>query len=118
MKKHSDIFEGYGKFPGTVSQEIDEKVIPSIQQPRWIPIALRSKLREELEKLQREGVTVKETIHTVWVSNIGLVRRGKGTDSIRITLDPTPLNKALKRPIFSSIPLMSFYPCFFLLHFA
>ncbi|XP_058827487.1 uncharacterized protein LOC131687427 [Topomyia yanbarensis] len=99
VDRHKHIFDGIGKFSGVVSLEIDPEVSPSIQPPRRVPIALRGKLKEELRTLDREGVIVKETRHTEWVSNIVLVKRKEqATDSIRICLDPIPLNKALKRP--------------------
>ena len=99
VDQHSNIFEGYGKFPGVVSLEVDPDVTPSIQQPRRVPIAMRDKLKKELRKLEQDGLIIKETQHTDWVSNIVLVRRGGiESDSIRICLDPIPLNKALKRP--------------------
>ncbi|XP_065091393.1 uncharacterized protein K02A2.6-like [Ochlerotatus camptorhynchus] len=99
INQHSGIFEGYGRFPGVVSLELDPKVSPSIQQPRRVPIAMRDKLKKELKKLEKDGLIVKEQQHTEWVSNIVLVKRGgKDSDSIRICLDPIPLNKALKRP--------------------
>ncbi|XP_052567674.1 uncharacterized protein K02A2.6-like [Culex pipiens pallens] len=75
--------------------EIDDSVTPTIQPPRRVPIAIRAKLKEELEKLESDGIIVKETKHTEWVSNVVIVQRGSG---FRICLDPVPLNKALKRP--------------------
>lgn len=99
VKQHNSIFEGYGRFPGEVSLEVDSEVSPSIQQPRRVPIAMRDKLKKELKNLEKDGLIVKELQHTEWVSNIVLVKRGgKDSDSFRICLDPIPLNKALKRP--------------------
>ncbi|XP_065080058.1 uncharacterized protein K02A2.6-like [Ochlerotatus camptorhynchus] len=99
IQGHKGIFSGYGKFEGQVSLEVDHSVTPSIQPPRRVPIALRSKLKNELESLEKEGMIVKEARHTDWVSNIVIVQRGDPeSSSIRICLDPIPLNKALKRP--------------------
>ncbi|XP_062557795.1 uncharacterized protein K02A2.6-like [Armigeres subalbatus] len=96
---HKDLFTGYGKLPGEVSLEVDQSVPPSIQTPRRIPIALRGKLKAELKKMEKEGIITKEPTHTEWVSNILIVQRGDPTkQSIRVCLDPVPLNKALKRP--------------------
>ncbi|XP_058811066.1 uncharacterized protein K02A2.6-like [Topomyia yanbarensis] len=95
---HDGIFSGYGKFSGTVSLELDDSIPPSIQPPRRVPIAMRNKLKRELENLEREGLVVKETSHTDWVSNLVIVQRNGPESSVRICLDPIPLNKALKRP--------------------
>ena len=42
------------------------------------------------------GVLSRVTEPTEWVSNMGVVRKKNG--DIRICLDPTNLNKAVKRP--------------------
>lgn len=90
-----DVFEGYGKLPGKVKLEIDSNVQPVIQKPRRIPVALKEKLKEELDKLEKDNIVTKVETHTEWVSNILLVQK---PDSFRICIDPIPLNKALKRP--------------------
>lgn len=99
VDSHKNLFSGYGKMEGAVSLEVDSTVLPSIQPPWRVPIALRGKLRHELEALEKEGIIAKEPAHTDWVSNILIVQRGDpAKSSIRICLDPVPLNKALKRP--------------------
>ncbi|XP_058827049.1 uncharacterized protein K02A2.6-like [Topomyia yanbarensis] len=99
VKQHEEVFHGIGKFSGTVSLEVSPDITPSIQPPRRVPIAMREKLKEELKNLECDGVIVKETQHTDWVSNIVLVKRKEQkSESVRICLDPIPLNKALKRP--------------------
>ncbi|XP_058828067.1 uncharacterized protein K02A2.6-like [Topomyia yanbarensis] len=99
VKQHEEVFQGIGKFSGTVSLEVSPDITPSIQPPRRVPIAMREKLKEELKNLECDGVIVKETQHTDWVSNIVLVKRKEQkSESVRICLDPIPLNKALKRP--------------------
>lgn len=99
VDEHGELFHGYGKFAGAVSLEVDETIQPSIQPPRRVPIAMREKLKKELKSLEKDGLIVKEVLHTEWVSNIVVVQRGDPeSGSIRICLDPIPLNKALKRP--------------------
>ncbi|XP_062714329.1 uncharacterized protein K02A2.6-like [Aedes albopictus] len=99
VKRHEEVFHGIGKFAGAVSLEVSADVSPSIQPPRRVPIALREKLKEELKNLERDGLIVKENRHTEWVSNIVLVKRKEQkSESVRVCLDPIPLNAALKRP--------------------
>ncbi|XP_031335482.1 uncharacterized protein LOC116165305 [Photinus pyralis] len=95
INDYMDVFEGYDRFPGEVELEIDQNVNPVIQKARRIPISLRKKLKEELDKLVQEGILTREDQHTEWVSNILIVKKGT---SFRICLDPIPLNKALLRP--------------------
>lgn len=111
IEDHNGIFVGYGKFDGKVSLEVDRSVPPSIQPPRRVPIAMRCKLKKELELLEKEGIIVREVLHTEWVSNMVIVQRGNPeTVSIRICLDPIPLNKALKRPNLQFVTLDEILP--------
>ncbi|XP_063390130.1 uncharacterized protein LOC134675751 [Cydia fagiglandana] len=68
MKQYEDVFEGYGSLPGEVSLELDESVPARIQPARRVPVALKEKLRMELEQLEADGIIVKETQHTDWVA--------------------------------------------------
>lgn len=95
IKKNDDIFEGYGLLAGEIELEIDMNIKPVIQPARRIPMALRTRLKVELEKLVTDGIIVKEEDNTDWVSNIFVVQKG---ESFRVCLDPIPLNTALKRP--------------------
>ncbi|XP_075162247.1 uncharacterized protein LOC142234921 [Haematobia irritans] len=56
VDKFKDIFDGYGKLPGKVTLEFDESVKPVIQRPRRIPVALRDKLKVELNNLEADGI--------------------------------------------------------------
>lgn len=111
VEKFSGIFQGYGKMPGIVRLEVDTSIPPVIQQPRRVPIALRDQLKTELDKLSENGIITREYDHTEWVSNLLLVRRGTGEEqSLRICLDPIPLNKALKRPNLQFVTLDEILP--------
>lgn len=107
---HCQLFAGYGKLSGTVSLELDHTVKPSIQTPRRVPIAMREKLKHELESLEKAGIIVKETNHTEWVSNIVIVQRGGLESGVRICLDPVLLNKALQRPNLQFVTLDEILP--------
>lgn len=95
IKKYDSVFNGQGSFSGEVNLEIDESVSPVIQKARRVPVALRQPLKEEIRRLEEQGIIIKEEKHTEWVSNILIVKK---KDSFRICLDPIPLNKAIKRP--------------------
>lgn len=97
IDEYQDVFEGYGSLPGEVKLEVDVTVKPVIQPARRIPVCLRKQLKEELEKLVKDGIIVKEESHTDWVSNMLIVKK---SDKFRICIDPIPLNKALRRPNF------------------
>ena len=63
--------------------------------PRRVPIALKAKLKAELERLEDLGVIQKVTGPTDWVSNLASAEKPNG--KLRVCIDPQHLNKALKR---------------------
>lgn len=59
MKKHQDIFEGdLGTLPGTKRLEVDPSISPTISPSRRVPLplALKPRLKQELEELTSLGV--------------------------------------------------------------
>ena len=75
--------------------EVDENVKPVIHPPRNVPVALRDRLKEELDKLVKEEVITPVTEPTNWVSSLVLVN--KPDKNLRICINPQDLNKALLR---------------------
>lgn len=107
IEKHKSIFQGYGLIPGEIKLEIDKKIKPVVQRARRIPICIRNDLKKELETLEEENIIKRESGPTDWVHNILLVRRN---NSLRICIDPVPLNAALKRPHFQFTTLDEILP--------
>lgn len=62
--------------------------------PRKVPVPLRTRLKAELNEMERNGVIIKESNPTDWVNGMVVVEKG---DKLRVCLDPRDLNKALKR---------------------
>lgn len=89
------VFDGIGCLPSISKITIDENVSPVVNASRKIPIKMQPRLREELEKMQKLNIIVKEERPTDWVSNIVIVE--KSDKNIRICLDPFHLNKAVRR---------------------
>ena len=91
-----DVFTTLGRecMPGKVKLDVDRDVASNIMPPRRVPLAVRPKLKCELDRLEALGVIVKVTEPTDWVSSLLAVQKTKG---IRLCIDPQPLNKALKR---------------------
>ena len=73
---------------------VDKSVTPVVKPARKIPQAMEKKVKEELGKMVKTGVIVRETEPTEWVSQMVATRKKKG--DVRICLDPRDLNKALK----------------------
>ncbi len=97
IAKYKDLFEDQlGSIAGTVHLEVDPSISP-VQMPlRRIPVVIRNQVQQELHKMVSNGVITPVTTPTPWVSTLLVVAKADGK-SIRICIDPTPLNRALQR---------------------
>lgn len=69
---------------------------PAIHPPTCVPIALRHRLKEELQNMEKQQVIVKVTEPTDWVNS--MVAEKPRIGKLRVCLDPKDLNKAINRP--------------------
>ena len=60
-----------------------------------MPYAKYDQLKETITKLEEEGIIASVDKPTDWVHNLVITEKRNG--SLRICLDPRPLNKAIKR---------------------
>jgi hypothetical protein len=77
---------------------------------RKVPLALEDEVREELQRMEDEGVIVKENDPTDWCSPL-LVRR-KPNGKLRVCMDPRYLNTFLKRATYPLPDVESVFPKF------
>jgi len=81
------VFEGdLGTLEGLQHLNVDPSVLPSIAPSRRVPIAIKPKLKDELERLTDTGVLMLVDEPTDWASNFVIVTKESG-DS-RLCLDP------------------------------
>ena len=81
--------------PGKVHLQTDSSVDPVVIPPRHVPIAVKEKLKHELDRLEKMDVIAKVTEPTEWVSSLVTVQKPSG--KIRVCIDPQHLNHALQR---------------------
>ena len=93
-----DVREKLSSLPFTHDIVLRENCTPVINATRRVPVALKSRLKEELLRMQRCGVIEKVEVPTDWVNSIVVV--GKPDGKLRVCLDPKDLNKAIKRERF------------------
>ncbi|XP_077862565.1 uncharacterized protein LOC144344556 [Saccoglossus kowalevskii] len=93
--EYKDVFTGLGCIKNNYHLHVDESIQPSTDPPRRIPYAIRNQVKAELDRMQEIGVIVPETEPTPWVNSMTIVR--KANNQIRICMDPTKLNKAIRR---------------------
>jgi hypothetical protein len=98
IKKHQKIFTGLGRLEREYHIEVDPTATLVINPSRTIPAALRSRVKEELDDMERKNVIRKVEEPTDWVSSMVVVEKPNG--KLRICLDPKHLNKAIKREHF------------------
>ncbi len=98
MSDYEDLFctDSVGKLPVMYHMRLDESVCPTVCAPRRIPLAMKDKVLQELERMTRLGIISPVEEATLWVSAMAAAIKKDGT--VRICIDPVHLNKALLRP--------------------
>lgn len=95
LDEYQDIFDGMGRVQYQYKICIDESMKPHVSAPRKIPLSKEKQFKEELMKMEKNGIIQKVDKPTDWVNGITVVDKKDG--SIRICLDPRPLNKAIQK---------------------
>uniref|UniRef100_A0A146LC45 RNA-directed DNA polymerase n=1 Tax=Lygus hesperus TaxID=30085 RepID=A0A146LC45_LYGHE len=99
-KQFYSLFDGgIGRINYEIKLEVDPLVKPVISPARRIPYALLPQVKEELDRMLKLDIIEEITEPTEWVSQLIVIRKPNG--SLRLCLDPRPLNQALKRSHFS-----------------
>ena len=95
--KYPDLFQGLGCLPGEHSIKLDPSVPPVAHPQRKVPVFLRGKIKDELDRMEKAGVVVKHTEPSDWVNSmVAVVKPNK----IRICIDPRDFNEAIRREHF------------------
>ena len=100
VREYPDQFDKIGCFPNVHQLKTDPNVQPRIDAPRRVPIALKEKIKCELDKMVSQDVIRPIEEPTEWVSSLTYVTKKDG--SLRVCLDPRALNKALIRPAYQN----------------
>ena len=96
-EEFADVFKGIGLFPGECTFHLKPSATPVVCPPRRIPYALRNRLKDELDEMEKMDIIQKVTEPTEWVNALVAVEKPK-TGKLRVCLDPRALNKAIQRP--------------------
>ena len=96
MSEYSDVFgKELGRMEGKVHLETDPYVAPTVMPPRLVPVALKERLKNELERLTQGKVISPIQEPTDWV--LSMIASKKPDGNIRLCIDPHHLKLALKR---------------------
>ena len=94
VEDYPKLAEATGEFPGTVHLKIDPQAKPVVHAARRQPAALLPKIVDKLKEMESNGHIAKVRHPIDWVNSMVVSTRG---DKIRICLDPSDLNKAIRR---------------------
>ena len=98
VQKYSPMFQGLGNLGCEYTIKLKPGASPhSIFAPRHVPLPLRSKVKEELEKMESMGVISRVDEPTEWCA--GMVVVPKKGDKIRVCVDLKPLNSNVLREV-------------------
>ena len=96
MSEYSGVFgEELGHMEGKVHLETDSNVAPTVMPPHRVPVALKEKLKNELDRLTQSKAISPIQEPTDWVSSMIAAKKPDG--NIRLCIDPHYLSLALKR---------------------
>ena len=96
LSQYTDTFHGLGCITEVTHHiEPDPNCKPVIHPPRKVPITIRSKVRKELERMERLDVIERVYEPTDWVNSMVTVI--KKNEQVHICIDPCDLNRAIKR---------------------
>ena len=101
--RYSHLFSGIGRFrckPVHITVKPQSTLVQ--KPPRWVPIAMRDKFKEELDSMEAQGIISKYdgcNASPEWLNSFVIVKKPNG--SLHICLDPTDLNKDIVRPVCS-----------------
>ena len=87
-----------GCISGEFDIKLNDNVTPIVHPPRSVPAPIRESVKAELERLEGAGIISKVTEPTEWVSSMVVARKKNG--KVRICIDPSDLNKSIKREHF------------------
>ena len=77
LENYRDVFEGLGCLPTEYRIRLEKDAKTVINPPRKIPYALRNKVKNELDRLEKMRVIQKVTEPTEWVNSLVVVEKNK-----------------------------------------
>ena len=100
QKLFPELFSGVGCLDTLYRIDLKTDAKPVKHAARRVHESIRTKVKEELDRLVKDGIIKRVECPTDWVSNIVCVSKPNG--NIRLCLDPKDLNKYIKRPHYYS----------------
>ena len=97
-EQYSELFTGLSTFSQEYTIKLKEGATPhAIYSPRKVPLALRDKVKQKLQNMERTGVITPVSDPTPWCA--GMVVIPKESGKVRICVDLKPLNDSVLREV-------------------
>lgn len=90
---YENLFKVLGCLPGMHTVGVHKTASPVVHPPGKIPIAIKEKVKAELDRMTEMGVIVKQEEPKEWVNSMVTVIKPND----KICIDPRNLNKAISR---------------------
>ena len=98
LKRFPKLFTGLGNLGNAYEIKLKPDAVPhALYTSRNVPIPLRAKVTEELNRMEEMGVISKVEEPTEWCA--GMVVVPKKTGAVRICVDLKPLNTSVRREV-------------------
>ncbi|KAK2710763.1 hypothetical protein QYM36_012067 [Artemia franciscana] len=97
-EKYKSLFECIGQLEGECNIHLKEGSILTVYPARRVPEALKDKLQDEPNRMERDGIIEKVTEPTEWVNSMVMIEKKNGT--VRLCIDPVDLHKCIRRPYY------------------
>ena len=95
-EKYEDVFDRLGCVSDVLYHiDVDPSCQPVIHPPRRVPVMLRPKIQQELDRMESLDVIEKVSTPTPWANSMVTIVKPNGT--LCICINPRDLNKAIKR---------------------
>ncbi|KAH7952034.1 hypothetical protein HPB52_017329 [Rhipicephalus sanguineus] len=76
-KAFPDLFQGTGCVGKRYRMVLREDAVPVVHPARWVPLALREPLRQELERMETASIIKKVDVPTEWTEDQRMLRRNR-----------------------------------------
>ncbi|KAK2713618.1 hypothetical protein QYM36_009479 [Artemia franciscana] len=96
VNEYKDILKGIGNLENKCEIHLKENSVPTVYPARKVPLAMKQKLTDELDRLEALNIIEKISEAPDWVNTMVIVK--KKDESARLCIDPVDLNKAIRRP--------------------
>ena len=98
QERFAKVFKGLGTLGEEYEIQLKNDAVPySLYTPRNVPLPLRDKVREELQRMESLGVISKVDTPTPWCMGMVVVKKKSG--DVRICVDLKPLNESVLREV-------------------